>query len=142
MSSRSKKVGAFLYVWLNVGFAFGTLGLLGPSRWLPLFAESRGWSDALGLWLVWGVFALYLAASCVLAVWITRFLLQYRARAAKAGVLLVMTAVALLALWGWLNPEGYAKDLRGSARGEPVVEYDGPGSNEHDLGLASRTSRP
>ena len=103
-----KHVVAFLYVWLMVGFSTGTLVLLGPTGWVTGFVRERGWSAGSEDHLMWGVILCFVAGSFLLALLATRFLLQYRARASKTGVLLAVTGVAGVALWGWMDPAVYA----------------------------------
>jgi protein tyrosine phosphatase (PTP) superfamily phosphohydrolase (DUF442 family) len=104
----AKAAGTFLYVWLMVGFAAGTLVLLAPARWVTDLARGREWGQSAENWLMIAVIGIYLVASCAAAVALTRLLLQHRARAFKYGLVLGVTALAGIALWGWGNPAVYA----------------------------------
>lgn len=98
----------FLYLWLMVGFAAGTLVLVGPVRWLTEGVRAQEWGQGVEDVLMMGVIGAYVVLSFFLAVYVTRLLLTYRARAFKTGVVAGVTLAALVALWGWSNPAVYA----------------------------------
>lgn len=100
-----KGTAVFLYLWLMLGFATGTLVLLlGPARWLTGFVRAGGWGQGAEDALMIGVILTYLALSFLLALYLARLLLSYRAGALKTGIVLLVTAAAVAALWGWMNP--------------------------------------
>lgn len=113
----------FLYVWLMVGFASGTLVLLGPARWLTALARRLGAGQRGEDLAMWALIALFVAASFLAAIWLTRFVCAYRARAHKLGVMLLVTGAAAVALWGWMNPALYA-EAAGGGGSEDVVAMD------------------
>jgi hypothetical protein len=116
-----KQVLSFLYVWLMVGFASGTLVLVAPVRWITQLAHWREWSQTTENVLMMGVIGVYVLASLAVAVALTRLLFQYRARAFKYGLVLGVTGLAGSALWGWSNPAVYATMAGGVAAGEVEV---------------------
>ena len=42
-----KKIPAFAFVWLMVGFSTGTSTLLGPVRWITRAGRAGGWAQGL-----------------------------------------------------------------------------------------------
>jgi protein tyrosine phosphatase (PTP) superfamily phosphohydrolase (DUF442 family) len=119
-----KQVFGFLYVWLMVGFAAGTLVLVAPVRWITDFAHGHGWSQGTEDVIMMGVIGLYLAASLAITIALTRLLFQYRARAFKYGLIVGVTGMAGSALWGWSNPAIYAT-MAGGMDGESVETESG-----------------
>jgi hypothetical protein len=121
----AKWVVAFLYVWLMVGFASGTLVLLAPARWITGWARGQGWEQGAENLIMIGMIAVYLLASFALALALTRLLFQYRARAFKYALMLGVTLLAGAALWGWGNPAVYASISGGGESTETVATESG-----------------
>lgn len=112
----------FAYVWLMVGFATGTLVLLGPARWVTSAMATPGMERAAMLLVI----LLYVAASFLLALWLTRVLiLRHPSRAVKAVAVTVVTGSAALALWGWRNPVVYASVAGGETVQQRMVTESG-----------------
>ena len=116
---------AFLYVWLMIGFALGTLVLIAPARWVTGFARGQGWGQGAENALMLGVIAVYVLISFATALFVTRLLFQSRARAFKYALVLGMTTLAGAALWGWGNPAVYASIGGGGGGGTSVATESG-----------------
>lgn len=119
-----KQIATFLYVWLMIGFASGTLVLVAPVRWITGYVHGRGWSPSAENVLMIGVIGIYLLASLALSLALTRLLFQSRARAFKYALVLGMTTLAGSALWGWSNPAVYAS-MAGGMEDEQVATKSG-----------------
>ena len=120
-----KRVGVFLYVWLMVGFAAGTFVLLAPARWITGWARGQGWEQGTENLIMIGMIGIYLLASFAVALALTRLVFQNRARAFKYGLMLGVTTLAGLALWGWGNPAVYASISGGGESTETVATESG-----------------
>jgi len=99
------RVSVFVFVWLMVGFASGTVTLLGPVRWLTGAMRSGGFSDGSERIAVLVVMAAYVASSFVLSLWTTRRVAATRRASVKAGVPVALLAVAGGAFWLWTSPD-------------------------------------
>jgi protein tyrosine phosphatase (PTP) superfamily phosphohydrolase (DUF442 family) len=122
---RPRQIGTFLYVWLTVGFASGTLVLLAPARWITALARERNWGQDAENILMMGMIAIYVVASFAIALALTRLLFQNRALAFKYSLLLGMTTLAGAALWGWGNPAVYASLSGGGRASETLTTESG-----------------
>ena len=120
-----RQIGTFLYVWLTVGFASGTLVLLAPARWITALARARDWGQDAENLLMMGTIGIYVVASFAVALALTRLLFQNRALAFKYSLLLGMTTLAGAALWGWGNPAVYASLSGGGRASEALTTESG-----------------
>lgn len=112
----------FAYVWLMVGFATGTLVLLGPARWVTSAIAAPGAERAAMLLVI----LLYVAGSFLVALYCTRALiLRQSSRPVRGLVVAAVTGSAALALWGWRNPAVYAAVAGGEAAEERMVLESG-----------------
>lgn len=95
----------FLYLWLMVGFASGTVVLLFGARGVT--SAFRG-STMPGMerYAMWGVMAAFVIGSFFLSLWLWRRAL--RGGIGRFGIPAVATMAATVALWGWSNPAAYA----------------------------------
>lgn len=100
-------IGLFLYVWLMVGFATGTVTLLGPVRWITAALRGSTWSSHENPVMVFVILS-YIALSFFLAKLLTALIRRSRSLPVRVGVPGAVTAAAGVALWGWLNPATYA----------------------------------
>ena len=93
----------FAGVWLLVGFASGTVVLLGPVRWLTSWLRGSGFAPAIENAAVIAVIASYVAGSCAASVRLARWLHATTgpARWATGTGLLGLAAGAL---WLWMTP--------------------------------------
>lgn len=107
-------IALFLYVWLMVGFATGTLTLLGPARWVTSGLRRIGWGSHENGVMIFVILA-YVIASFLLSRALTALVRRARTRQVRFGVPGVATLAAGLALWGWMNPAVYATVAGGAA---------------------------
>lgn len=98
------QVGLFLFLWLFVGFASGTVTLLGPVRWLTGYVRQAGWGDAIENGLVIGLIGIYVAASFLLSVVLTRTVLASRRWSVRLTLPAAVMATAAGAMWLWMTP--------------------------------------
>lgn len=112
-------LAAFLYFWLIVAAAVATLAVLGPVQWL---ADSHG-SRALtgGMWVL--MTGLILVVSFLIGRWLLRRTLLSRTRLFRAGIPVLLTLLALLSAWAWVN---------GTATSQLAPEDDGTPSIVQD----------
>jgi hypothetical protein len=94
----------FLATWLAVGFASGTLTLLGPVRWVTTAMRDSGASASIERVAVMGIIAAYVALSFVLSLWLTRSALQRGGWVRYAAPVLAWVAAAAC-LWLWMTPQ-------------------------------------
>ena len=97
----------FLYVWLMVGFATGTATLLGPARWITSALRHSAWSSQENPVMILVILS-YIFVSFLLARRLTALVRRTTSTPVRVGVPALATAVAGLALWGWMNPATYA----------------------------------
>ena len=107
-------IGLFLYVWLMVGFATGTLTLLGPARWVTSGLRRIGWGGQENGVMILVILA-FVVASFLIARALTALIRKARTRQVRFGVPGIATLAAGLALWGWMNPAVYATVAGGVA---------------------------
>lgn len=103
-------IATFVYLWGTLGFALGTLTLLGPVRWVTAALRARDVSQGVEDWAVRAIILVLVVGTGALAVWLTR-----RKRDAtgwrRATAPLITTVLAIGALGLWLNPRLVAGDL-------------------------------
>lgn len=100
-----KNIALFLYYWLCLGFFMGTLVLMGPVRWLAVYARAHdlGASKEKALvFILIGLLALVSALCARLFALKTSAAAAKPAKAAFSGAALI---VFLVSLWFWLNPK-------------------------------------
>lgn len=112
-SPRGRSVLGFLFVWLMVGFATGTLVLVALVPWLTSTMRAAGWSQGSEDLAMWGIIAAYVASSLLLALVLTRWMHRSQRPIVRAGVPIAATLLAAGALWGWMNPGVYARAAGG-----------------------------
>lgn len=98
------QLAMFAWIWLMVGFAAGTVTLLGPVRWMTDVAREGGWQPGAEDALVRGIILLYVALSFALSVWLTGLATRTGRPALRWGVPVLATAVAGAALGVWMSP--------------------------------------
>lgn len=106
--SRLRRVAVFLYLWLMIGFATGTLVLLGPSRWLTGGVRRAGWGAGTEDVLMIALIVAFVAGSFALSLWIFHRMRGTRTRAVRMGAPFLATLAAITALWGWMTPGTWA----------------------------------
>lgn len=106
--STGKRIGLFLFVWLMVGFALGTLVLVGVVPPLTRLMRGAGWAQGQEDVAMWAIILVYVVGSFVLARVLTRWMGRSGHPAVRFGVPAAATALAAVALWGWMNPAVYA----------------------------------
>ena len=97
-------VALFLLTWLAVGFASGTLTLLGPVRWVTTAMRDGGAGALAERMTVVAIIVTYVALSFVASVMLTRMARNRSGwiRAAVAGVAWVAAGACL---WLWMTPQ-------------------------------------
>ncbi len=94
----------FLFTWLAVGFAFGTLTLLGPVRWVTTAMRDGGASAAAERVAVILIIVTYVSLSCVASVLLVRMTAS-RGGWRRFAVPVVAWAAAGACLWLWMTPQ-------------------------------------
>ncbi len=105
-----KKISAFAFVWLMVGFSTGTSTLLGPVGWITSVGRSGGWSQRLEDAVVAVVIVLYVLVSALIAAGLTRVVVATPHRHVRLGVPALTVLAAGGALGLWLNPQIMGSD--------------------------------
>lgn len=122
--SRLRTIGAFLYLWLMVGFALGTVVLVGATRWLTEAMREAGWSEARESRIMIAVIVAYVITS-LLATWLLhRWRSLPGAGARRWAIPVVATGAAALCLWGWMTPGAFA-DVAGGGKIERIETGSG-----------------
>lgn len=103
--SRARTVALFGFVWLMVGFASGTLVLLGPVRWLTDAIQAGGYGEAVERTAVIGVIALLVVGSAWLSWWLAKRSVHARTFATSLGIPAATTVLAGTAVWVWMTPD-------------------------------------
>ncbi len=111
-------VGTFLYVWLMVGFASGTLLLVGPLKWITGAMRSSGWAQSSEDLAMKGVILLYVVGSLFLARWVAGRIWRARSRPARLGIPAGLTLAAAACLWAWMDPGRMLAAMGGGPGGE------------------------
>ncbi|MBI2193768.1 MAG: hypothetical protein HYU36_17470 [Planctomycetes bacterium] len=94
----------FATVWLMLGFAAGTIVLLGPVRWVTETARARDLSPKTENLLVILIIVLYVAATAAASALLARYERRARSRSVTAVLLVLVTLPAAAALWLWMHP--------------------------------------
>src|SRR3990172_8140308 len=81
-----KDVCVFLFVWLMVGFSTGTSTLVGPVRWVTTLLRSSEEAAGAEKWVVRAIIVLYVMASAIIALWLTRVALRTPHRHVRFGI--------------------------------------------------------
>lgn len=97
-------IGFFLFTWLMVGFFTGTLVLLGPIRWVTTWMRGAELGSTAENVVVAVIILAFVIGSALFTRWLSRRALGADARAPRVLVPGFATALAGVALWGWLNP--------------------------------------
>ncbi len=97
------RLSRFAYVWLMVGFALGTLTLLGPVRWITGSLRARGTGEGVEDIAVMVVIGLFVVGSAVLS-WALARRSERAGRIGSASILVLVSLAAGGALWVWLSP--------------------------------------
>lgn len=93
----------FGFHWALIGFALGTITLIGPLRWMTRFTRRLQWSQGTENALAIGVMLLLVLISFLAAALLLR--LMKRVSRSVAGVLALATLIAAAAALGmWMNP--------------------------------------
>lgn len=111
----------FAFIWLLTGFTTGTATLTGPVRWVANWVRGAGWSAGTEDWLVRFIMVVYVAASFLLALWLTRGILRSRLKHVKIGIPALAILFTLGCLYFWLNPQMFSKQV--SKPEESVGEF-------------------
>ena len=133
-----RKLAAFLYHWLVVGFFCGTATLIGPVHWVTAYGRARAWDDGFESGVVRGVILLFIVGSALLAWGLARTALYARTRHVRWGVPALATLCACGALALWLSPEQMTAGLTAETRVGATFTF-GPAP---DQVLRSRSRTP
>ncbi len=98
-----RTLGLFAAIWLAVGFAAGTLTLLGPVRWATSALRGAGTSDMVEKAVVLTIIVAYVAASFVASLFISRWSLRQNSWRVAIGPA-VAWSLALACVWAWMTP--------------------------------------
>src|SRR5689334_7518812 len=101
--TRYRTLATLLYVWLMVGFATGTVLLVGPVRWISGGMRASRFARFENALMV-GVILAFVVASFLLARALAGWMGRSGRPALRWGIPAALTVVAAAALWGWLNP--------------------------------------
>jgi protein tyrosine phosphatase (PTP) superfamily phosphohydrolase (DUF442 family) len=98
------KLFVFVTFWGLIGFAVGTLILLGPVRWWATFCRTNGFSEGFESGGVVALILLLVGISLSLALWASTEWVRSTSRLLKVVLPLVILSAAGLAYWFWINP--------------------------------------
>lgn len=99
-----RQIGLFAFLWGAVGFAAGTVTLLGPVRWLTGAVREAGWSDGAESALVVSVIGLLVVTSFWGSLVLTRSLLDGARTGRRLAILGLVPVAAAASLWLWMTP--------------------------------------
>ncbi|MDQ3070135.1 MAG: hypothetical protein M3R55_10460 [Acidobacteriota bacterium] len=102
--SRVHHAGTFAYIWLMLGFATGTILLVGPVRWITSYLRDGNFSQSTENAVMMGVILLFVAVSALLAWMVVRQMRRMGTRRARLAFPAVLTIAAAFSLYGWTNP--------------------------------------
>jgi protein tyrosine phosphatase (PTP) superfamily phosphohydrolase (DUF442 family) len=122
---RARTLGVLAYLWLMAGFAAGTAVLVGPVRWLTSGIHRLGWAQRSEDLVLRGFILGFVAASFFLALYLARATLNASRRSVRLGIPGVATALAVLALWAWMNPGRMLAAVAGGDSGAQVTASTG-----------------
>lgn len=131
----------FAWCFATIGFALGTLTLLGPVRWMTTEIRERGWPQSLENIGVILAILLLAATAAALAYYATERAMDSPRRWLRASLPLAVAGPAALALWAWMTPEFMARVNSGSQRAvqESFDFTFGPYPNDEKLRQLKRT---
>ncbi len=98
------RLGTFAYVWLMLGFASGTLLLIGPVRWITAYLRNGGFAQSTEDIVMMGVIAAFVLLSALLAWLAVRWMAGLRSRTARLSIPATLTLAAAACLYAWSNP--------------------------------------
>ncbi|HEU4884455.1 MAG TPA: hypothetical protein VFT45_19515 [Longimicrobium sp.] len=122
---RVRSLGVLAYLWLMAGFAAGTAVLVGPVRWLTSGIQRLGWEQRSEDLVLRGFILAFVAGSFFLALYLARATLRARRRSVRMGIPGAATALAVLALWAWMNPGRMLAAVAGGDSGAQVTASTG-----------------
>lgn len=122
---RARSLGMLAYLWLMAGFAAGTAVLVGPVRWLTSGIHRLGWEQRSEDLVLRGFILLFVLGSFFLALYLARRTLSASRRSVRLGIPGVATALAVLALWAWMNPGRMLAAVAGGDTGGEVTSSTG-----------------
>lgn len=102
--SRFGRLLTFAYVWLMLGFASGTLLLVGPVRWLTAYLREGDFTQTTEDAVMIGVIVLFVIVSAIAAWLAVAWTGRRTSRSARLAVPVLLTVAAGVALYGWTNP--------------------------------------
>lgn len=105
------KIFVFLCFWALIGFAVGTLTLLGPVRWWATFCRGRGYSDGFESGGVVTLILLLIAVSLSLALWAATEWVRSPSIALKLVLPLVALGAGYYAYSFWINPASMRSNM-------------------------------
>ncbi|HJO02960.1 MAG TPA: hypothetical protein QGG47_03180 [Acidobacteriota bacterium] len=100
----AKLAAVFVALWLAVGFASGTVTLLGPVRWMTTYLRDAGWGGAFETGAVLSVIAGYVALSAWISWKLSRWVVDTERPHIRFGVPAAAWAAAAGCLWLWMTP--------------------------------------
>ncbi|MFQ5678886.1 MAG: hypothetical protein ACE5HP_05450 [Gemmatimonadota bacterium] len=119
----SERLGRWLPLaglWLGVGFASGTLVLLGPVRWTTSWLRARGTAQGVENATVAAIILAYVVLSFLLSWWIHGSVRRSRRLAVRMGAPGLVAVAAGAALFLWLSPGRLAP---GGEIGPPTARF-------------------
>lgn len=122
---RARRLGLLAYLWLMAGFAAGTAVLVGPVRWLTSGIHRLGWEQRSEDLVLRGFILAFVVGSFFLALYLARATLRASRRSVRVGIPGVATALAVLALWAWMNPGRMLASVAGGETGGEITAATG-----------------
>lgn len=105
------KLFVFVAFWGMIGFAAGTVILLGPVRMWATFCRRNGFSEGFESGGVVALILLLIAVSLSLALWASTEWVRSTSRLFKLVLPLVIVCAAGIAYWFWINPAFMQKNM-------------------------------
>lgn len=99
-----KNTVTFLFLWLMSGFFLGTLTLMGPVRWAATFFRSSNFDGDYENLVVKIIIMMFVISSFFIAVFLTRVISNAVVRFPKIAIPIIISVLAVSALWYWMNP--------------------------------------
>lgn len=100
----TRRLLTFAYVWLMLGFASGTLLLVGPVRWVTAYLRDGDFAQSTEDAVMIGVIVLFVIVSALAAWLAVAWMRRRRSRPARLAIPVLLTVAAGVALYGWTNP--------------------------------------